>query len=122
LSELVSLVARFLIILLLLVVPLQMSYAAAATYCNHNDQAASTSHFGHHMHKHVQPSGDGKLPTGAVDPDCGLCQLGCACIMISADLQPMGAVPAQAALPPQHPLRSAHLRAYSRPPLPVSVA
>jgi len=113
-------VARFLIILLLLVVPLQISYAAAAGYCSHDDQAASTSHFGHHLHKHVQPSGDGQL-SGATDLDCGLCQLGCAHIVIPAALQAMCAVQAQAASPPQHPLRSACLPEHSRPPRPASV-
>jgi len=122
LSDIVSHVARFLIILLLLVVPLQMSYAAAAGYCSHDDQAASTSHFGHHLHKHAQPSGDDSLPQGAADLDCGLCQLGCAHIVIPAALQPMSAVPAAAASPPQHPLRSACLPEHSRPPLPASVA
>ena len=35
---------------LLIVLPLQISWAVAATYCQH--ETGSTQHFGHHDHKH----------------------------------------------------------------------
>lgn len=69
---------RLLLILLLAVLPLQMSWAAVTGYCQHESGKAA-QHFGHHDHKH-QASGEsqpskGKL--GVNDNDCGYCHLSC---------------------------------------------
>ncbi|RZT36603.1 cation efflux protein, CzcI family [Cupriavidus agavae] len=64
---------RFLLICLLFVLPFQFSWAAAASYCQHETTVASW-HLGHHEHRH-QAAQDGvekeKMPV--VDTDCGVC-------------------------------------------------
>jgi hypothetical protein len=64
---------RLLLILLLTVLPMQMAWAAAATYCQH--ERASTSHFGHHDHQHqLQADPTEKQDTPSrVHTDCGYC-------------------------------------------------
>lgn len=60
-----------------MVLPLQYSWAAAAVYCEHDQQ--HSAHFGHHGHKHQaehqaqadQPDDQGK--TGQVHSDCEYC-------------------------------------------------
>ncbi len=69
---------RLLLILLLTVLPLQMSWAAVSNYCQHENGNAA-QHFGHHEHKH-QASGEikqGKSKSGINDGDCGYCHLSC---------------------------------------------
>lgn len=70
-------VKKLLLIFMLVLLPLQFSWAAVAVYCQH-EQEAST-HFGHHSHKHeadasaqTDDSGtEGKL--AKVDGDCAVC-------------------------------------------------
>ena len=70
---------RLIAIFLLLIVPLQLGYAAAAAYCQHKTGSAA-GHFGHHAHEHRaqvgadQDNGKGKLSL-QLDQDCGLCHL-----------------------------------------------
>ena len=73
---------RWLTLLLLVMLPLQFTWAAAAAYCQH-EKAPAAHHVGHHEHEHVQA-------TKATDPDaaktakvfgdndCGYCQLSAA--------------------------------------------
>lgn len=70
---------RVVLVFLLLVIPFQMAWATAGSYCQH-EQGAAALHFGHHTHRH-QDSGKvpGKVP-GSVDNDCAYCQLGCVII------------------------------------------
>ena len=90
-------VSRFLIIVLLALLPLQFSWAAVAPYCGHETQAG-LEHFGHHEHQHQHhadasdgagldaalmatsdansDAGDGKAP-GVMDLDCGHCHGTC---------------------------------------------
>ena len=60
---------RFVAILLLMVLSVQFSWAAAASYCEH-EQDATPQHIGHHEHQHSQaePEGD-KSPVDAPDAD-----------------------------------------------------
>lgn len=73
---------RCLAVLLLLCLPLQLSWAAVGAYCQHETGIAA-QHVGHHDHQH-QSTHDGDLDspdpakTGGVDPDCGACHAGCA--------------------------------------------
>ena len=74
---------RWLSIFLLLLLPLQFTWAAAATYCQH-EREVDTQHFGHHQHEHAadaddngDPSKIGKL-AGFSDVDCSSCHLGSA--------------------------------------------
>jgi cytochrome c5 len=72
---------RFLIIFLLFALPLQVSWAAVAIYCNHESGAAA-QHFGHHEHEHqatnTDPAQDASKDTSTltVDTDCVVCHLG----------------------------------------------
>lgn len=71
---------RLLIILMMVVLPFQLSWAAAATYCQHESSPVA-SHFGHHVHKHVVTGGDSKSDKTVgskllSDDDCTVCHLG----------------------------------------------
>lgn len=69
---------RFFVLLLAFVLPVQFAWAGAASYCQHETEAAQSRHFGHHEHVHKQSSStasDGKF---ALDSDCGVCHAGCA--------------------------------------------
>lgn len=76
---------RSLLILLLLWLPLQFVWGAAASFCQH-EQGQGISHFGHHSHKHqskaVSASGestpDKKSSLAGDDFDCDYCHMGCA--------------------------------------------
>ncbi len=84
---------RWLIIALLLVLPLQFAWAAAAAYCGHEEAPAKT-HVGHHAHEHQADQSDsgadkqyakaGKL---VADNDCGYCHLSFAKPMLPLTLQ-----------------------------------
>lgn len=69
---------RLLLIVLMLVLPVQWSWAAAASVCAH-EKTTESVHFGHHEHAHqgaaaVGEAGD-DAQTGslAAHPDCGVC-------------------------------------------------
>ena len=79
---------RWLSILLLVLLPFQFSWAAAASYCQHERQHETgklASHFGHHEHQlecaKVESSdterGDAANKLGALDNDCAMCHLNC---------------------------------------------
>lgn len=64
---------RFVLILVLLILPFQFSWAAAARYCQHETASASW-HLGHHEHRHQDSSTDlEKKPV--IDTDCGVCHI-----------------------------------------------
>lgn len=65
---------RWLSIFLLIVLPLQMSWAVAASYCQH--ETGTPQHLGHHEHEHPADD-DGERSADAmsadVENDCPLC-------------------------------------------------
>jgi len=67
-------VKKLLAILLLVVVPFQFAWGAAAVYCQH-EQGTTVQHFGHHVHQHQNAdensSHAGKL--SQLHTDCGYC-------------------------------------------------
>ncbi len=71
---------RWLALILLVLLPLQATWAAAARYCEHAAGAGAT-HVGHHdhgAHGHATPAADdtgaeGDAPTSDTAPDCGHC-------------------------------------------------
>lgn len=87
-------VRRFLLLALLAVLPLQLSWAAVAVYCQHEAETpAQARHFGHHEHHHDHAASthaerspvdveskkaDAAKALGATDPDCGHCHGACA--------------------------------------------
>lgn len=71
---------RLVLICVMLLLPVQWTWAAAASYCGHETGIAS-KHFGHHDHLHKASSSDaskgGKSTSPAgLDLDCGYCHLG----------------------------------------------
>ena len=68
---------RLVLICMMLLLPVQWTWAAAAAYCAHESGQAA-QHMGHHEHQHQGASDDhgGKPATKAVaDNDCGVCHL-----------------------------------------------
>jgi len=61
---------------LLLLVPLQISWAATASYCQH-EPSRTAQHFGHHTHQHQTPDGSTLGSMLGVDVDCTSCHAGC---------------------------------------------
>ena len=69
---------RLVLILMMVLLPLQYSWAAAASVCEHE---ADSAHFGHHEHKHAvsdahashggEAKSDGKSPSPHLD--CEVC-------------------------------------------------
>ena len=72
---------RWLVVLMLLVLPLQFAWAAAAPYCAHEATTAAGKHPGHHQHLH-QGGGDAAnadddgAGNGAKHTDCATCHAG----------------------------------------------
>ena len=74
---------RWLVVFLLLVLPLQFAWAAAAPYCAHETAAAASKHPGHHQHVHQDGSeaanaDDEGGGAGVKHTDCASCHAGCA--------------------------------------------
>ena len=71
---------RWFTIFLLLLLPMQLSWAVGTAYCKHETGAAA-QHFGHHEHQHTADadSADSNTlnATSSGDPDCGTCHAGC---------------------------------------------
>lgn len=71
---------RWFLLFFMLFLPLQFSWAVAATYCGHESSGTAAGHFGHHEHQHpgagdISKDGSGKLAK-VVDSDCEVCHLG----------------------------------------------
>ncbi|TMS59770.1 cobalt-zinc-cadmium resistance protein [Imbroritus primus] len=77
---------RLLAIFLLLLLPLQTVWAAAAPYCQH-EKVPSTFHLGHHTHLHqVDLPGedtDSNAPAGTADIDCHACHAFCGAMPVT---------------------------------------
>jgi len=72
---------RWLILLMLVVLPLQSSWSVAAAYCAH-EGSGEAAHAGHHEHEHAaaakaQPDAAKASPLLG-DGDCGVCHLSAA--------------------------------------------
>lgn len=76
---------RWLTVFLLILLPLQLSWAVAATYCAHEADPA-VNHIGHHEHRHEASTPEKAIEKATekatdkaltcVDDDCGFCHLG----------------------------------------------
>ena len=66
---------KLLLILLLIAIPFQFSWAAAAVYCQH--EQAPSGHFGHHSHQHQAGADkdDASKPLKKYHGDCEYCHL-----------------------------------------------
>ncbi|MDC8760742.1 hypothetical protein [Janthinobacterium fluminis] len=79
---------RIFLILLLLALPLQMSWAAASAYCLH-EEGKSAQHLGHHSHEHKAKAEKtpAKKDNGQPHSDCNFCHgIGQATFPITAHL------------------------------------
>lgn len=105
-------------IFLLILLPLQAIWVAAAPYCGHEPSTAA-EHVGHHAHEHDSaqavpdieaPEADARMPVSVVDLDCHTCH-GFGSAML---LEPgaMGVAPSQPGYPQGIALQSL------QPPLP----
>ncbi|MGY4828565.1 DUF2946 family protein [Sphaerotilaceae bacterium SBD11-9] len=108
---------RWLAILLLVILPLQFSWVAAASLCQH-EQDVSTQHVGHHEHQHKASSdkpntatdahglqadkSDGKGKQSAeMHADCAYCQLSVTKPLSLVSVSLAG-LPTAFDLPPEH--------------------
>jgi hypothetical protein len=74
---------RLVVLMLLLVLPLQFVWAAAAPYCAHEAASAAGKHPGHHQHVHqgsddAAKAGDDGAGSGLNHSDCAGCHAGAA--------------------------------------------
>lgn len=72
---------RWFVVLLLVVVQVQLAWAAAAPYCKHETSPAAADHIGHHEHQHDAGPGSGSTDDSSgwadtLDADCAFCHLG----------------------------------------------
>ncbi len=77
---------KYLAMFLLVLLPLQFSWAAAAGYCQH-EAGVTANHPGlhtdnHHAADHHESGKDG-APSAGVHSDCAACHLGCAAALTS---------------------------------------
>lgn len=94
---------RLLAIIVLLVLPLQWSFAAVSEYCQHETAPAAQAHLGHHDGQSVdQASGPDKdKPGDSGDVDCAMCHHLCGSALVVG----MSTAMAQAGGSPQFTLR-----------------
>jgi hypothetical protein len=100
---------KFFLILLLLVLPLQMSWAAASAYCQH-EQDQTARHLGHHGHEHQDKAEQppAKKDAGQPHSDCNFCHgIGQASFPIDSALPLLR--PGSAAVPPSPFHYSSHI-------------
>ena len=66
---------KLLAILLLLILPLQWTTAAASAYCQHEQNGKAQQHFGHHAHEHKASAAqvDSDPGNSDFDADCPSC-------------------------------------------------
>jgi len=107
------LIAIFIAVLL----PFQLSWGLAATYCQH-ETTQGAQHFGHHTHVHTDVKQDAKASSGKLlaDMDCSFCHASPAALLPDFDALPSARVQASVPLTlgnPRHP--SAPQRTPDRP-------
>ena len=82
-----KLMKKFVALLVLVLLPLQLAFAAGAEYCE-TAKADDGQHFGHHGHKLGKSKVGVESKKSGGEPDCGFCQLGCAQTQVSSfDIQ-----------------------------------
>ncbi len=95
---------RWLLIFLVVLLPMQLSWAAVASYCQHESSTATTTqHVGHHEHQHEAEAASANnsdksthpSSAGAVDVDCGTCHAGCCTAMLQSPIPVMAKLPSE---------------------------
>jgi hypothetical protein len=88
---------KWLAILLLVLMPLQLSWAAVGAYCQH-ERGQAASHAGHHTHEH-QSQAESDVPAGekgvmpSADADCVTCHAGCVLWAMPSHHDPVRVLP-----------------------------
>ncbi|ALT77561.1 hypothetical protein [Paucibacter sp. KCTC 42545] len=83
-------IRRILLILLMLTLGLQSSWAAVAGLCLHEVDARAATHLGHHAHEHAQQADDdeGRNAKAKQQPgqhaDCATCHVSCGVLVQTA--------------------------------------
>lgn len=93
-------VKKLLLIFLMMLLPVQYTWSAAAVYCQHEQDAPP--HLGHHAHQHKAASDEAKEPgkVNAADADCAYCHLFSHAFFVPFDAHPAATpAPHHAALP-----------------------
>jgi len=94
----------------------QMSWAVAATYCEHETTSKASKHFGHHVHVHKSVDGKKHVASKlAVDDDCRYCHAGHAAIIPMASTDVATAASTTASFPQPFMHGSTPARAPDRP-------
>ena len=77
---------KYLVIFLLVLLPMQLSWAAVTSYCQH-ETGVSSKHLGHHSHEHTSidnpSSPERSTNLVGLDHDCTSCHVGCAAALTS---------------------------------------
>lgn len=89
---------RLLLILLLIALPYQSSWAEVAVYCQHEE--ASSFHFGHHEHQHELAQTDSEHGDNSIElhADCSTCHGLAAAVPSPLPSEPISAPSVQAYL------------------------
>lgn len=116
-------VKKYLLILLMLILPVQYSWSAAAVYCQH--EQGSPFHFGHHAHEHKVKAENGGShgkvgKVGMADTDCEYCHLFSHAFFIPFDAPPAGPPAVRFAAPEPVPYTSHIPQRPSRPNWPLA--
>ncbi|MDI4635243.1 hypothetical protein J7U46_19425 [Pelomonas sp. V22] len=67
---------RLIAILIAVLLPLQLAWGVAATYCQHETSVVTAKHFGHHTHVHEAAKQDAAKKASLklqIDADCNFC-------------------------------------------------
>jgi len=82
---------KVLLIMLLVLVPFQISWAMAGDYCQHENGAVA-AHFGHHAHHHQskadQPDSKHTVKLSKLHSDCGSCHTSVLALLLELDGAP----------------------------------
>ena len=103
-----------LVVFLILLLPIQFSWAAVSAYCEHETKAAS-HHIGHHQHKHQNapsPTGDNsdtESKSDNFDADCGVCHAACS-VVVCGKIAALNFVGSDVVFPR---LRTSHTSSYA---------
>ncbi|MBN8489902.1 MAG: hypothetical protein J0M00_00515 [Burkholderiales bacterium] len=103
---------RWLLVFMLLVLPVQFVWAAAAPYCAHEAAAAASKHPGHHQHVHqggsdAAKAGDDGGGLGANHTDCASCHAGATAALPLSSAK-LGAAPRELLREPPAPRYRSH--------------
>lgn len=83
---------KLVLLFLLILLPLQTTWAAVSGYCQHEQDEQQSQHLGHHTHKHHNTSGqqDVQPQNSSQDSDCGVCHMsGVAAIPVGTQMLPV---------------------------------